>query len=223
MAWTAPRTWVVGEVVTKALLDEQLRDNLLAIDQHSHSGSAGDGGTSLGNLVKETFTDASAPGAPGNGLTVFYTVSGRLKYRAGAAGADTTLADENDLHAAQVQADQAAMEAETNEDTYVPPDLVRHSPGVAKAYCQVASDGSLQADSYNITSAAKDATGQYTITWDTDFTNNNYAVVVTADIGTPPGIFVAASAHATGTVSVDAANTAAASDVAFQLAAFGDQ
>lgn len=28
MSWTTPRTWVTGEVLSKALLDQQLRDNL---------------------------------------------------------------------------------------------------------------------------------------------------------------------------------------------------
>lgn len=32
MAWTPPRTWQPGELVTAALLNEQLRDNLLALD-----------------------------------------------------------------------------------------------------------------------------------------------------------------------------------------------
>ena len=31
MAWTAPRTWVAGEVLTAALLNTHLRDNLLAL------------------------------------------------------------------------------------------------------------------------------------------------------------------------------------------------
>lgn len=31
MAWTAPRTWVAGEVVTAALLNTHLRDNLKAV------------------------------------------------------------------------------------------------------------------------------------------------------------------------------------------------
>jgi hypothetical protein len=31
MAWTAPRTWVAGEVVTAALLNTHLRDNLLSL------------------------------------------------------------------------------------------------------------------------------------------------------------------------------------------------
>lgn len=33
MAWTAPRTWVVGELITKTLLDTHLRDNLLALKE----------------------------------------------------------------------------------------------------------------------------------------------------------------------------------------------
>ncbi len=98
MAWVTPRTWVDQEVVTVGIMN-QVRDNFLALDQHGHSGSAGDGGTTLGNLTKETFTDASAPDAPGAGKTVVYTVSGRPTYRAGGAGASVQLADADDLHA----------------------------------------------------------------------------------------------------------------------------
>ena len=32
MAWTAPRTWVTGEIVTAALMNTHLRDNMLDID-----------------------------------------------------------------------------------------------------------------------------------------------------------------------------------------------
>lgn len=32
MAWTSPRTWVAGEVISKALLDTHLRDNLLELN-----------------------------------------------------------------------------------------------------------------------------------------------------------------------------------------------
>ena len=98
MAWTAPKTWTVGEGVTAALMNTHLRDNLLALDQHGHGGSGGDGGTSLGDLVKGTFTDAAAPAAPGAGKTALYAVSGKPHYRAGAAGADTELSDVNHTH-----------------------------------------------------------------------------------------------------------------------------
>lgn len=32
MAWTSPRTWVAGEVVTAALLNTHLRDNLMMLE-----------------------------------------------------------------------------------------------------------------------------------------------------------------------------------------------
>ena len=48
MAWTAPKTWTVGEFVTKAMLDEQIRDNMAYLkgeaDKHatvSHSSVEG--------------------------------------------------------------------------------------------------------------------------------------------------------------------------------------
>lgn len=44
MAWTSPRTWVSGEVLTAALLNQQVRDNELVLSTHVHSGTAGDGG-----------------------------------------------------------------------------------------------------------------------------------------------------------------------------------
>lgn len=34
MAWTTPRSWVVAETVTAAILNAHLRDNLLAVDDH---------------------------------------------------------------------------------------------------------------------------------------------------------------------------------------------
>ena len=43
MAWTTPRLWVLGEILTAALMNVQLRDNLFALSTHVHSGAAGDG------------------------------------------------------------------------------------------------------------------------------------------------------------------------------------
>ncbi len=46
MAWTAPRTWVVGETVTAALMNTHLRDNLTFLGStHDHDGDSGDGAT----------------------------------------------------------------------------------------------------------------------------------------------------------------------------------
>ena len=99
MGWTTPRDYVANEVLTAAILNVDHRDNLDVLSGHGHSGAAGMGSSSLANLVKATFTDASAPSAPGSGLTVLYTVSGRPHYRAGSSGSDTTLAILADVHA----------------------------------------------------------------------------------------------------------------------------
>ena len=119
------------------------------------------------------------------------------------------------------QANQAAIEAETNEDTYVPPDLLKHSPGVAKAYCSVARDGTLQSNSYNVTSYARNSTGNYTVTWATDFANTNYSAHVNAE---DSSYFARAGVPATGTQAVNIRNTSGvAADSAHNITAFGDQ
>ena len=57
MAWTAPRRWVTGEQVTAALLNTHVRDNLLALSIHTHTGAAGDGDDVLTGLDTLTFDD----------------------------------------------------------------------------------------------------------------------------------------------------------------------
>jgi len=60
MAWTAPRTWVTGEVVTAALLNTHIRDNQLELSTHVHNGVAGEGADDLTGLDTLTFDDQSA-------------------------------------------------------------------------------------------------------------------------------------------------------------------
>ncbi len=106
MAWTAPRTYVTAEVLTSAILNVDIRDNFGALSTHGHSGSAGDGSTTLGNLVKAIFTDAAAPAAPGAGLTSLYAVSGTPRIRSGAGGADTELSLAGHTHTPTEEASQ---------------------------------------------------------------------------------------------------------------------
>ena len=60
MAWTAPRTWVANEVVTAALMNTHVRDNLLVLSVHAHDGSAGEGNDELTGIDSITFDDLSA-------------------------------------------------------------------------------------------------------------------------------------------------------------------
>jgi len=75
------------------------------------------------------------------------------------------------------QAGQSAIEAETNEDTYAPPDLIKHSPGVAKFWVAITgSDGAVDA-SYNLTSVTRGSTGVYPVTYATDFAAATHMIV----------------------------------------------
>jgi hypothetical protein len=75
---------------------------------------------------------------------------------------------------AESEATQAEMEAETAVAHFVPPDLVKNSPGVAKAWSRTGAwpgSGSnfTISDSYNVDSIADNGAGLFTHTWTTDF------------------------------------------------------
>jgi hypothetical protein len=66
-AWTTPGTWADGAIITHTFLNQQARDNLENMDQHSHSGAAGDGAQAIGSLTVVTFTSVgTAPTATGS-------------------------------------------------------------------------------------------------------------------------------------------------------------
>jgi hypothetical protein len=77
--------------------------------------------------------------------------------------------------AAPSQSDQAALEAETNEDTYAPPDLIKHSPGVAKAWLSIAAAGTNESPSYNVNATTDTATGDRIINLTTALSGNRPA------------------------------------------------
>ena len=126
------------------------------------------------------------------------------------------------------QANQAALEAETNEDTYAPPDLLKHNPGMAKAWVKFDRAGTVNA-SQNITSITDTGAGDWTVTIATDFSSVNYAVIVTyrADDGNLERWFCT-GAQAAGTIQIltddhngDIADPQSADDM--HAAMFGDQ
>ena len=66
MVWTAPRTWVNGEVPTDVLMNAQIKANLEALDQHQHGGGAGGGDSNLAGLDTVDFDDqAGSPAVLG--------------------------------------------------------------------------------------------------------------------------------------------------------------
>ena len=76
------------------------------------------------------------------------------------------------------QAVEDDIEAETNQDTYVPPDLIKHSPGVAKAWGQVTySTGTptLSSPDHGIGTIADTALGRLKVPWSVAFSSAVYA------------------------------------------------
>jgi hypothetical protein len=123
------------------------------------------------------------------------------------------------------QATQAAIEAETNEDTYAPPDLIKHSPGVAKVWVRWEQTGahSILA-SYNMTSVTDGgAAGDTDHLWDTDFSGAEYVLTAMSREDRAIGLVIGSLA-ATGvtTLNPNLAGTAYDSDDNM-MAGFGDQ
>jgi len=75
------------------------------------------------------------------------------------------------------QATQLALEAETNEDTYAAPDLIKHSPGVAKAYCKIAPNGASFDAAYNISSVHDLGVGNRHVHMTTAFSSADWVPV----------------------------------------------
>ena len=135
--------------------------------------------TATGQQLKSTVTNISN-----------LDIDGATALSGAVADADLFIVDDNasganrkvtaatlKTYAGTTQAVQSDIEGETNQDTYVPPDLIKHSPGVAKAWLKLTgSDGATQ-KSYNSTSTARNGAGSYTWTIANDLSATDYVVV----------------------------------------------
>ena len=98
------------------------------------------------------------------------------------------------------QATQAAIEAETNQNTYLPPDLVKKSPGIAKQWVKFEITGGVN-KSYNTSSVTDTGTGIWTINIGTNMSSVDYSVSVSWRDNSANGddIIALAGAQAAGT------------------------
>ena len=124
---------------------------------------------------------------------------------------------------AVARATQAALEAETDEATYASPNRVKFSPGVAKGWCNIAADGTLDTPSYNITSITDVTTGVRDIVWNVDFSSAVY-VIVGGSLSTTT-CFAKHYTLAVGSVRLDIRNAGdtASIDAITGSVAYGDQ
>ena len=170
-----------------------------------------DGAADIGAAIVDADLFIIDDGASGTNRT---TAASRIKTYVGGA--------------VPAQANQAALEAETNENTYPPPDLLRHSPGMAKAMCNWEQDGTHSIRSgtdYNYTSVTDGgAVGDTDHLWDTDM---NAAGEWVAVCTSQNGFYIQISVHtaATGctTISRFSANDAVGDASDNDIVVFGTQ
>ena len=100
MAWTTPRDWtgISNDIVTAAMLNVDVRDNLTVLSTHTHTGAAGQGGASMSGLTLTalgslTFADTENPDAAGemrrNGNDLLFYGSSLVNLTAADASAGT--------------------------------------------------------------------------------------------------------------------------------------
>lgn len=143
------------------------------------------------------------------------TVGGDINLADLAARAHTDLSDapadahHNQAHAlgthANSQATQAAIEAETDEDTYTPPDLLRFAPSSVKMWCKWQVDGTIDG-SFNVTSVTDTGVGDWSVVIDTDFSSVTLQVAGAA-CETTLALIARIAAPAVATMDVDVVDT----------------
>ena len=126
---------------------------------------------------------------------------------------------------AESEAVQSEMEAETAVAKFVPPDLVKNSPGVAKFWVKfdgAGGSGAIDVD-YNVDSVSDDGAGDYTVTITTDFSGAHWAATANARTA-GAGRDVRVETMAAGTLRVLVSATSAGEDATYVcVAGFGDQ
>ena len=102
-------------------------------------------------------------------------------------------------------ASQANMEAATDNTVMVTPLAVNWHPGVAKAWCNfdgTATGTNAPTTGYNVTSVTRNGTGDYTITFDTDFSSANYAIMGMGKLDTGGDCIISISTLLAGSAQV---------------------
>jgi hypothetical protein len=125
---------------------------------------------------------------------------------------------------ATVLATQAEMEAGSSIAAFVTPGRTQNHPGVAKVWCSIQANGTLDSGSYNVDSVTDSGTGDWTVVITTDFSNTIYSGFGLSHEGTTAN-FQTQLSRAAGScdVNVFQTETDAAIDRAANFVAFGDQ
>ena len=193
-------------------------------------------GTSAGETGEARFEELAANGSHYTGFKAPDALAGNVVYTLPLADGTANHFLQTDgsgtltfAEGGATQAVQADIEAETNEDTYIPPDLAVHHPGVAKAWVNFDGSGVIAInESYNVTSLTDQGVGRYDVNFTTAFSSANYALAGSArDTNTSGDAWLAMGSTSTKTTSscgVVTSDISAAKDFAeVNVIFFGDR
>ena len=121
-----------------------------------------------GAVLMDSGTTAQRPGSAVNGMIRYNTSNNEMEsFENGVWGGLGT-----------TEASKAEIEAQSAVAKFVPPDLVKHSPGVAKAWVNFDQQGTQSITaSYNISGIVDTGVGDTRITIDANFSNANYIAI----------------------------------------------
>jgi hypothetical protein len=150
--------------------------------------------------------------------------------QSGAVGAATVASRRDHAHATATvdAATQAEMEAASSTTVFDTPGRTQYHPGVIKAWADFNGTGTAAIrESHNCT-LTDNGTGDYTLTFGTDFANTNFAVVISSrysDYVGAQNMFRTPQNRAVGSINVTTCNdgSVALDHLDVMVACFGDQ
>ena len=197
MAYTAYKTWTVGEILTAANMNAQVRDNgllgpeaLATADGEIWIATGANAGEMVAafdssNLLKRDRGGLEVALADPDADRILFWDDGAGAYAYLTPGTDLAISGTSLNVTAAIQATQAEAEAESNVDKYLPPDLLKHLPGVAKCWVIHSADAASILASYNLASLTDTGVGNRIYVFDDDFSSADYVAV--GNCGAPAG------------------------------------
>lgn len=137
-----------------------------------------------------------------------------------AAKMDGTLPDESAMATSAAPTTDKQLANKKYVDDEIAP-----AAAVVKAWVRVTSLGAIVGSGYNVASTSKTSTGTYTVSWDTDFADVNYAVTANALGGNSTARFCSVDdvLVSSCTITVRSAVSGDKADNAFMVTAIGEQ
>ena len=187
-AWAAPAAAAAGTLTGSTLASGVTASSLTSVGTIATGVWQGtDVGVAYGGTGASTLTDGGVLLGSGTGAITAMTVLADGEFIVGDGTTDPVAESGATARAslglgtaavlALAQANQAAIEAETDENTYIPPDLVKNAPGVAKCWVNLNGTGTPAIrSSYNVTSISDVGVGRPGVTIATDFSSANYVI-----------------------------------------------